>query len=122
MDGELDPFAAPVMIDNTDERAATTHMLCCSCAMCLSAAASSVKAQGSMNLASNTAPVSATQCHRGCRHPTVDRMPHPFLNVGNGQTRRALVPGPVENVRALDKFLSLAMVMSGNAAEDAAIT
>ena len=35
--------------------AATTHILCCSCGMHFSAAASSENDQGSMNLASNTA-------------------------------------------------------------------
>ena len=50
-------------------------MLCCSCAMCFSAAASSENDQGSMNLASNTAPVASTipsrvapiQRFTGCR-------------------------------------------------------
>src|SRR4051794_17801117 len=46
----------PVITDKTADRALATHMLCCSWAMCLSAAASSENAHGSMNLASNTAP------------------------------------------------------------------
>ena len=50
----------PVMIESTASRALMTHMLCWSCAMCLPAAASSENDQGSMNLASNTAPVPAT--------------------------------------------------------------
>ena len=50
----------PVMIDSTAERALVTHILCCSWAMCFSAAASSENVQGSMNLASNTAPVPST--------------------------------------------------------------
>src|SRR5258705_13643244 len=50
----------PVMIDSTADRALATHILCCSCAICFSAAASSEKDQGSMNLASNTAPPGST--------------------------------------------------------------
>src|SRR5204863_1405490 len=50
----------PVMIESTASLALVTHILCCSCAMCFSAAASSEKDQGSMNLASNTAPVPPT--------------------------------------------------------------
>ncbi len=50
----------PVMIDSTAVREAVTHMLCCSWAMCFSAAASSENDHGSMNLASNTAPVPST--------------------------------------------------------------
>lgn len=47
----------PVMIESTELRDAVTHMFRCNWAMCFSAAAYSVKAQGRMNLASNTAPV-----------------------------------------------------------------
>ena len=50
----------PVMIDSTAERACVTHMLCWTCAMCFSAAASSENDQGSMNLASKTAPLPST--------------------------------------------------------------
>src|SRR5277367_2551167 len=49
----------PVMIERTADRALVTHMLCCSWAMCFSAAASSENDQGSMNFASNTASGSA---------------------------------------------------------------
>src|SRR6516162_10923268 len=41
--------------------AATTHILCWSCGMYFSAAVSSENDQGSMNLASNTAPVASTR-------------------------------------------------------------
>ena len=51
----------PVMIDSAADLALVTHMLCCSWAMCFSAAASSENDQGSMNLASNTASVSLTK-------------------------------------------------------------
>src|SRR6476646_3400405 len=44
------------MMESTAILDAVTHILCCSCAMCFSAAASSEKDQGSMNFASNTAP------------------------------------------------------------------
>src|SRR3984885_7007426 len=54
-DSHLNPFAPPVMIESAADRALATHMLCCSWAICFSAAASSENDQGSMNLASNTA-------------------------------------------------------------------
>src|SRR5262245_51665512 len=50
----------PVMIDSTASRECVTHMLCWTWAMYFSAAASSEKDQGSMNLASKTAPVPST--------------------------------------------------------------
>src|SRR4029077_2061214 len=49
-----------MMIDSTADRRWVTHMLCWSCAMYFSAAASSENDQGSMNLASNTASVPST--------------------------------------------------------------
>jgi hypothetical protein len=58
MGGDLDPFAAARNDHSTAFLVATTHMLCCSCAMYFSAAASSENAQGSMNFASKTAPPS----------------------------------------------------------------
>ena len=65
----------PVMIESAAALALVTHMLCWSWAMCFSAAASSENDHGSMNLASNTAPLPATMpsrvapIHRstGCR-------------------------------------------------------
>jgi len=50
----------PVMIDSTAVLEAVTHMLCCNWAICFSAAPSSENDQGSMNLASKTAPVPST--------------------------------------------------------------
>src|SRR6516165_2194297 len=44
--------------------AAITHMLCCSCGMYFSATTSSENDQGSMNLASKTAPVASTRPSR----------------------------------------------------------
>ena len=48
------------MIDSTAVLESVTHMWCCSWAMCFSAAPSSENDHGSMNLASNTAPVPST--------------------------------------------------------------
>ena len=50
----------------------TTIMLCCSCAMCFSAAACSENDHGSMNLASNTAPVSSTKPSKVAAIQTID--------------------------------------------------
>src|SRR6266581_1918242 len=54
----------PVMMDSTAVRKWVTHMLCWTWAMYFSAAASSEKDQGSMNLASKTAPVPSTMPSR----------------------------------------------------------
>ena len=54
----------PVMIESTADLALVTHMLCCSWAICFSAAASSENDQGSANLASNTASRSLTNPSR----------------------------------------------------------
>src|SRR5215813_10912906 len=50
----------PVMIESTEIRRWVTHILCWSCGMYFSAAASSEKDHGSMNLDSNTASVPST--------------------------------------------------------------
>src|SRR5471032_338426 len=50
----------PVIIDSTAVLDAVTHILCCSWAVCFSAAASSENVHGNMNLASKTAPVPST--------------------------------------------------------------
>jgi putative transposase len=71
---------SPVITDRTDDLALATHILCCSWAICLAAAASSKKVQGSMNLASNTAPDGSTRPSRvapihlmtGWRKPAID--------------------------------------------------
>src|SRR5436190_23524404 len=65
----------PVMMESTADVALVTHILCWTCAICFSAAASSENDQGSMNFASNTAPepstmpssVAAIQRITGCR-------------------------------------------------------
>ena len=61
------------MIDSTAVRRLVTHMLCWSWAMYFSAAASSENDQGSMNLASNTAP-SLHDPVQGGSHPRDDRV------------------------------------------------
>ena len=86
----------PVMIDSTAERALATHMLCCSCAMCFSAAASSEKVQGSMNLASNTAPVGSTRPSSVAAIHLMDGMLDLLLDVLDGVAGVALVPAPVQ--------------------------
>src|SRR5580693_1068838 len=72
-----------------------THMLCWSCAICFSAAASSENDHGSMNLASNTAPLPATMPSRVApiHRSTV---PQPMLNAFDRLPGVALVPMPVE--------------------------
>src|ERR1700686_604970 len=52
------------MTERAADFAATTHILCCSCGIYFSAAASSENDQGNMNLASNTAPVPSTRPSR----------------------------------------------------------
>jgi hypothetical protein len=51
----------PVITESTADQAATTHRLCCSCAMCFAAAASSENAQGSMKGASLQSAESITR-------------------------------------------------------------
>ena len=84
------------MIDSTAFFVPTTIMLCCSWAICLSAAACSENDHGNMNLASNTAPVSSTRPSKvaaiqtivGCRFQAWrSRIRWPVL---------ALVPGEIE--------------------------
>src|SRR5271166_5133895 len=88
----------PVMIERTDDLALVTHMLCCSWAMCFSAAASSENDQGSMNLASNTASGSSTMPFQGGGQKTMHRVLNPALDVSHGASRIALVPDPVEGL------------------------
>src|SRR5262249_49199421 len=54
----------PVMIESTAVLKCVTHMLCWTCAIYFSAAASSENDHGSMNLASNTASVPSTMPSR----------------------------------------------------------
>src|SRR5215207_7542384 len=84
------------MTDSTAALELVTHMLCCSCGMYLLAAASSENDQGSMNLASNTAPLPSIVPVEGCRHPAQHRMFHMPLHVGDAPAGIALVPEPVQ--------------------------
>ena len=49
-----------------------------------------------MNLASNTAPVALDHAVEGGRHPSLDRMKHLALHLGDDLAGIALVPVPVE--------------------------
>ena len=86
----------PVMIDSTDSLALVTHMLCCSWGMYFSAAPSSENDHGSMNFASNTAPVASTMPVEGSGHPAHDRMLDPALDRGEDLAGVAFEPVAVE--------------------------
>src|SRR5829696_9118026 len=72
-------------------------MLCCSCGMCFSAALSSVKAQGSMNLASKTAVSSSTTPSRVA--PIHSRRGSRMKRWTPPKRRLALEPAPVQILR-----------------------
>ena len=78
----------PVMIESTEVRRLVTHMLCWSWAMYFSAAASSENDHGSMNLASNTAPLPVHDAVQGCRHP---RRPNAGPGAGTSRTCRPVL-------------------------------
>ena len=84
------------MTESTAVLAATTHMLCCSCGIYFSAAASSENDHGSMNLASNTAPLASTRpsrvaaIHRSAGWRTLS------LDVGDDLPGIGLVPAAVK--------------------------
>src|SRR5436853_6943910 len=86
----------PVMMESTEVRKWVTHMLCWTCAMYFSAAASSENDQGSINLASNTASVPSTMPSRVAAIPSYCRMPDAALHVPDLPSGVALVPGAVE--------------------------
>src|SRR6516164_617231 len=86
----------PVIIDRAADFALETHMLCCSCAMCFSAATSSEKLQGSMNLASNTAPPGST---RPSSVAAIHLRTEPHPDAPDGLAGVALIPAPVEVLR-----------------------
>ena len=87
----------PVMIESTAAlRVATTHMLCCSCGMYFSAAASSENDHGSMNLASNTAPLPSTRPSRVAAIQRSAGWRTVLLDVGDDLPGIGLVPAPVE--------------------------
>ena len=73
------------MIDSTAELACVTYMLCWTCAICFSAAACSSNDQGSMNLASNTAPVPSTIPSRvAAIQPIAERIPRVVFFLSGG--------------------------------------
>ena len=84
------------MIDSTAFLEPTTIMLCCSCAMCFSAAACSENDHGSMNLASNTAPVSSTSPSRVAAIQTIDGWTLRRWHLSDPMAGLALIPGPIE--------------------------
>ena len=86
----------PVITDSTADRAATTHILCCSCGMYFATAASSENDQGSMNLASNTASLPCNPAIEGGRHPAQHWMPDLPLDIGNHLAGIGLIPAPIE--------------------------
>ena len=89
----------PVMIESAADLALVTHMLCCSCAMCFSAAASSENDHGSMNLASNTRVGFVDHAVERGGHPPVHGVADPPLDILDGPSRIALVPSPIERLR-----------------------
>ena len=95
-EGDLHPFAAAGDYRKHRRSALVTHMLCCSCGIYFSAAASSEKAQGSMNLASKTAPVAFDQAVKGGRHIADQRVPDALLDVVDHLSGVALIPMPVQ--------------------------
>src|ERR1700689_3197744 len=84
------------MIDSTAAFAATTHILCCSCGMYFSAAASSENDQGSMNFASNTALLPSTRPSSVAAIHRIAGVLHPALDIDNGLAGIKLVPAPVQ--------------------------
>ena len=85
-----------MITESTAVLAATTHMLCCSCGMYFSAAASSENDHGSMNLASNTASLPCDPPVECGRHPAQRRMEDLALDVGDDLTGIGLVPAPIK--------------------------
>src|SRR4051794_29402604 len=86
------------MMERTELLERTTHMLCWSCAMCFSAAPSSEKAQGSMNLASKTASVLSTTPSRVAAIQNRTGVPHPALHVLEHFAGVRLKPAPVQGL------------------------
>src|SRR5215212_4786580 len=111
VDLDLDPLAPACMMERTELLERTTHMLCWSCAMCFSAAPSSEKAQGSMNLASNTASVLSTtpsrvaaiQNRTGCRTQRCMSLSASPVFASNQRRFRASVATPSRTTRLLDR-------------------
>src|SRR5207253_1756585 len=86
----------PVMMESTAFVEPATIMLCCNCAMCFCAAASSENDHGSMNFDSNTAPVLLDQPVQGRRHPDNRRVEFATLALANAVAGHPLKPEPIE--------------------------
>ena len=84
------------MIDSTAVREAVTHMLCCSWAMCFSAAAFLRERPGQHELGLEDRPGLLDHAVERSGHPLLDRMKHPPLHLGDDLAGIALVPVPVE--------------------------
>ena len=76
--------------------AATTHILCCSCGIYFSAAASSENDQGSMNLASKTAPLASTRPSSVAAIQREPGVPDMRLHIRDHLTCISLVPASVQ--------------------------
>src|SRR5262245_54468109 len=86
----------PVMIESTEVRRWVTHKLCWSCRMYFSAAASSEKDHGSMNLDSKHRLRALHDSVEGSHNPRDCRMPDPALHVADPPASVALIPGAIE--------------------------
>ena len=86
----------PVMMESTEVFEPTTIMLCCSCAICFSAAACSENDQGSMNFDFEHRPGLLDQAVQGRGHPDHRRMELAGLPLADPMAGMALVPGAIE--------------------------
>src|SRR5947199_6668759 len=88
----------PVITESAATRELVTHMLCWSCGMYFSAATSSENDQGSMNFASNTAPVSSTIPSRVAAIQRITGCRTRRCTCRNDVPRIALEPMPIEGL------------------------
>jgi len=86
-------------MDSTAALALVTHILCCSCGMYFSAAASSENEPGQHELGLEHGPATLNHSIKSGRHPAQDWMLHVPLNVRDHRTGVALVPEPVQVLR-----------------------
>src|SRR6266478_7764270 len=86
----------PVMIDSTAVLEAVTHILCCSCGMCFSAAPSSENDQGSMEFGLENRARTLHNAVQRRRHPPLHRVENPPLDLCDGLSGVTLIPAAVE--------------------------